>query len=260
MMNDMECKICSRKAFYVFDTIILGKYQINYYQCVCCKFIQTEEPYWLEEAYASPINVSDTGYMARNLAISKKLTVILYSLFKTKGSFLDYAAGYGVLVRLMRDTGFNFYWEDKYTDNLFAREFEWDNSLKVDAVTAFEVFEHFLNPIEEIDRLISISDTLIFSTELYPDYMPKPEEWWYFGLDHGQHISFYSRETIEFLARKYQLNYYTDGFIHILTKKKLSKYILISSKYSSFGLSKLVAKFLLNSKTFTDFEQVSNLK
>jgi len=34
------------------------------------------------------------------------------------GIFLDYAAGYGLFVRLMRDAGYNFRWSDLYCQNL----------------------------------------------------------------------------------------------------------------------------------------------
>jgi len=37
------------------------------------------------------------------------------------GIFLDYAAGYGLFVRLMRDAGYNFRWSDLYCQNLFVR-------------------------------------------------------------------------------------------------------------------------------------------
>ncbi len=43
--------------------------------------------------------------------------------------FLDYAGGYGVFTRLMRDIGFDFYWHDPYTQNLFANGFEKDIKL-----------------------------------------------------------------------------------------------------------------------------------
>jgi len=216
MKYSTKCKICNNDSYEAFKALVLFKYQVKYYHCIHCEFLQTENPYWLNEAYVRPINLSDTGYMARNIAISKKMIVLLYLLFGTKGSYLDYAAGYGTLVRLMRDVGFDFYWKDKYTKNLFACGFEWSSNLKVNAVTAFEVFEHFVNPIDEIESLLKISNTIIFSTELYPVSQPKPQEWWYFGLEHGQHVSFFSHKTLEYIAKKYNLNYYSVLNIKVL--------------------------------------------
>ena len=251
-----SCKICRTISIEKFKGFILNKYTIKYYLCPRCKYLQTEEPYWLDEAYAEPINISDTGYISRNLLISKKLTFLLYLIFDNNGKYLDYAAGYGVLVRMMRDIGFNFYWEDKYTDNLFSKGFEWNKDTSLQAVTAFEVFEHFVNPIEEIEHLLDISDTIIFTTELYPNHSPSPEEWWYFGLDHGQHISFYSQETLKYIAKIYNLRFYSDGFIHILTRNHISSTKLKLSQFSNYGISKVISRFLMTSKTFIDHQQI----
>jgi len=72
---------------------------------------------------------------------------------------------------------------------LLARGFETTNKeYKYELVTAFEVFEHFAEPIQEFESMIKFSDNIIFSTELLPSLVPKPEKWWYYGLGHGQHI------------------------------------------------------------------------
>jgi hypothetical protein len=123
----MTCKICTQTTKPIFTAKILNKYGIKYYYCEHCGFLQTEESFWLEEAYVESINVSDTGYMQRNLLLSKKLTILLSLFFDKNAKFVDYAGGYGVFVRLMRDIGFDFYWDDKYTTNLFARGFEYQN-------------------------------------------------------------------------------------------------------------------------------------
>jgi hypothetical protein len=249
----MKCKICGENNEACFTGKILDKYQVEYFQCNKCHFLQTEEPFWLNEAYSQSINVTDTGYMMRNLYLSKKLTLLLYFIFGSKGTFLDYAGGYGVFVRMMRDVGYDFFWDDKYTENLFSIGFEWDKSKKIEAVTSFEAFEHFVNPMEEIRNLLEISDTIIFSTELYPETAPKPENWWYFGLEHGQHISFFSKETFEHIAASFELNYYSTGSLHILTKKRISTWVLSSLKFTHLGLHKVISR-KLHSKTWRDHE------
>lgn len=250
----MLCKICCSSTDEKFDARMLGKYDVVYYQCPHCQFLQTEEPYWLEEAYSQSINTSDTGYMARNLHFSKILTILLFQLFSTKGKFLDYAGGYGVFVRLMRDNGYDFYWQDKYTKNLFAQGFEWQESTIIDAITTFESFEHFVEPRIELENLLGISKTIIFSTELYPTSQPKPDEWWYFGLEHGQHISFYSIATFNYLAKTYHLNYYNHGSLHILTDKKLSPFQLKTLALARFGVDKFIKKGFLTPKTQSDYQ------
>lgn len=249
----MKCKICNTENNICFSGKVLDKYNISYYHCSNCDFVQTEEPYWLDESYAHPINLSDTGYIVRNLFYAKRLTILLFLLFGKHARFLDYAGGYGLFVRLMRDIGFNFNWDDKYTKNIFAIGFEWNQKSKVDAVTLFEAFEHFIYPISEIENLLNITDTIIFSTELHPNPLPAPENWWYYGLDHGQHIAFYSEKTLKYIASKYDLNYYNMKSLHILTKKKISTLTLLGTRLSKFGLHQIVAS-KLNSKTWLDHE------
>jgi len=255
----MQCKICNQHTHQIFTAKILNKYDINYFHCEHCGFLQTEEPYWLDEAYSESINLSDTGYLQRNITLSKKVTILLSLFFNRNGKFLDYAGGYGVFVRLMRDIGFDFYWFDKYTPNLFARGFEHQDGFYYEAITSFESLEHFVEPIKEIENMLSKTKNLIFSTELLPSPVPKPEDWWYYGLDHGQHIYFYSEKTFEFIATKYNLNYANLGGLHLLTEKKISNLKLKVLKLSRFGLHKLLQK-QLKSKNWDDYLKMSNKK
>jgi hypothetical protein len=73
----MKCNICGTENQPCCSERIMGKYDIEYYHCSNCDFVQTEEPYWLEEAYSKSINLSDTGYMARNLFYANRLTILL---------------------------------------------------------------------------------------------------------------------------------------------------------------------------------------
>lgn len=247
----MNCKICDTNLNPTFKGKILNKYTVDYYHCPNCDFIQTENPYWLDEAYEQSINSSDTGYMYRNLLYSQKLTILLYYLFGTKGKFLDYAGGYGVFVRLMRDIGFDFYWADKYTTNLLAQGFEWNENGKYDAITLFEVFEHFVDPMSEIENLFSLTDTILFSTEMHPSPVPNPEDWWYFGLEHGQHIALYSEKTLSQIAKHFGCNYYRIGGLHILSKLNIPKKFLTYTRFSRFCYNKWISR-KLESKTWTD--------
>ena len=218
----MNCKICNYRTEYIFSAKILNKYDVKYFHCPKCGFLQTEEPFWLKEAYSNSISITDTGIMARNIGSSKITAVILYFLFDPHGKYLDFAGGYGIFTRLMRDIGFDFYWLDLYSPNLVARGFESKSiSLKYELITSFESLEHFVEPIKEIESMIKFSDNILFSTELLPSTLPKPEEWWYYGLNHGQHISFYSYKTLKYIAQKYNMNLCSNGRgIHMFTKNR----------------------------------------
>ena len=120
----MECKICSSSSTPFSDATILGKYPAKYYRCGECGFIQTEEPYWLEEARANPINRTDVGLVNRNIHMSAIAKAVIAFFFNANGKYLDYAGGYGLFVRIMRDSGYDFYNHDEHCENLFAPDFE----------------------------------------------------------------------------------------------------------------------------------------
>ncbi|MFA6807260.1 MAG: methyltransferase domain-containing protein, partial [Bacteroidales bacterium] len=162
-----NCVICNTKLDKIFKTKVLNKYEVEYFLCPCCGLLQTEKPYWINEAYESSINDTDLGLLQRNLSLMKISKKIINYGFNREGKFLDFAAGYGLFVRLMRDYGYDFYWQDIFTENIFAKEFEY-NDEKIELITSFESFEHFINPIEEIENLLKISNNILFSTEIYP--------------------------------------------------------------------------------------------
>ena len=256
----MICKICKSNTQQIFTSRILKKYDVKYFKCDNCGYLFTEEPFWLEEAYSRSINLSDTGLLDRNIYFSKVLSVLIFFCFDRNGSFLDYAGGYGVFTRLTRDIGFDFYWYDPYTKNLFANGFE--KNLKFNSrfelLTAFEVFEHLVNPKEELEKMLEFSDTIIFSTELMPQEVPDPKDWWYYGFNHGQHISFYTEKTLNSLANQFKLNYYYIDEIHILTKRKFNNSVLIlMKKLRNYGLFQIVKK-VVKSKTFSDHLNIEN--
>lgn len=220
----MKCKICSGPMLKFSVGKVLSKYDVQYYRCGSCGFIQTENPYWLQEAYANPINQSDTGLLERNIYLSRVTSNILRVLnFAPEAQFLDYGGGYGILVRLMRDAGKDFYWYDPFCQNLFAHGFEHRPGAggQYELVTAFEVLEHSIDPIKDIEKMLSLGKNVLFTTECIPASCPKPGEWDYYGLDHGQHISFFSRKALDILAQKTGMRLYSRYWIHLLTKKKL---------------------------------------
>jgi Methyltransferase domain len=250
------CRICASATHEIFKARILSKYNVAYYHCATCGFLQTEEPYWLDEAYHTSITTSDTGGLLRNLALAETCSVLIYFLFDKYARYLDFAGGYGIFTRRMRDIGFDFYWDDRYSTNLLARGFEYTEELgKVEAVTTFESFEHFSNPLKEIETMFLFSKNIIFTTDLLPSPVPKPEEWYYYGLHHGQHISFYSNRTLEFIASKYNLNYYSIGSLHFFTEKKIEPALIkLFLKLKKIGLFLFVKKNMISRTTGDSIE------
>lgn len=247
-----SCKICNSPATRIFSKVILKKYPADYFKCDHCGFVQTSEPVWLEEAYGSAITSLDIGLLQRNIQFSSDISAIIDACFSEAKIMLDYAGGYGVFTRLMRDLGYHFYRQDPYCENLFSKYFDITDiqNKSFDVVTAFEVFEHFVDPLTEIDKLSAYSENIIFSTVLTPETNQEIENWWYISEETGQHVAFYSAKALELIAKKMGKNYYSkNGNMHLFTSKKLSAkqfdYAFKNIRYKRFlfGLIKQKIEF-----------------
>lgn len=258
--NFVKCKICSETSDFLFESNILNKYPVSYFCCTACNFIQTEEPYWLEEANNSAITSLDIGLVSRNLEFSIITEQIIKDHFNSYEKFIDYGGGYGLFVRLMRDKGFDFYRQDYFCENIFAKHFDItdiNGEQKFELLTAFEVFEHLNDPLAEIKKMFSYSDSILFSTILQPsENISSPDQWWYFIPETGQHISLYSLASLEIVAQKNNCFLYTNKHnLHLLSPKKFdsnpfdnddrkSLALRVVNKLSSVLISKKKEKIL----------------
>ncbi len=258
----MNCNICNKTSKFLFTKKVLGTHDAEYFQCEKCGFMQIKDPYWLSEAYKSAISSLDTGLVARNIRFSSVTETLLLKYFDYQKRFVDYGGGYGLFVRLMRDKGFHFYRQDIYCQNLFSQYFDItdlkEEDKKFELLTAFEVFEHLEHPLNEIESMLTLSDSILFSTELQPSNIINYEDWWYFSPESGQHISFYTKKSLESLAKRFGLTLYTNNAtLHLLTKKKLETNPLESKKGLNFRMKKKLVALLSNGKLTKKFESLT---
>jgi 2-polyprenyl-3-methyl-5-hydroxy-6-metoxy-1,4-benzoquinol methylase len=244
--SNSTCKICTTEVVNHDRGLLLQKYEVQFFRCPNCGFVVTEEPFWLPEAYATPITRSDVGYVSRNLAYSRMIKTIILLMFDPNARFIDFGGGYGMFVRLMRDLGFDFRWQDKFCENLFARGFELglNESGKFEVLTAFEVFEHLTDPLSALEEMLRLSDSIVFSTNVVSNPPPLLSAWEYYGLEHGQHIAFYSYSTLREIARRCDLRLFSyGGYVHLLTRRQTSaatvKWQIALNRYSKFLLNLL---------------------
>jgi hypothetical protein len=255
-----KCRCCSEVLKNQLFFAKLLKENVAYFECNNCGYVQTEEPYWLKDAYLSAINNSDTGIMMRNLSNISLVLGTLAMMSSRSALIVDYAGGHGFLVRLLRDIGINALWSDPYCKNLVARGFEYNNENEVKLLTAFETFEHFLNPCDEMTKMLKISSNILFTTNIIPDPAPGTSEWWYYGLEHGQHIGFYRLKTLKYIANKYDLYLMSDGEgRHLFSKYKYFYYtwrilIKLADKFPK------ILRMGMRSKTWEDHLFISKNK
>jgi hypothetical protein len=222
----------------------------RYVCCRECGFLQVIEPTWLNEAYSEAIAAADTGLVSRNIQLARQLTVIWDSLAPPDSKFVDVGAGTGLLVRLMRDRGFDYRWHDAFSSNVHARGFEAAESDGYFGASAIEVLEHLENPCEFLFDLRRRWDvkSLIATTDIYtgaPDI-----DWPYLAPETGQHVAFFTHEALVALAARVGWTLSSVGHLHVfadadvtglvrgaLSRKSYVKEILIARRRGSLTLA-----------------------
>lgn len=218
----VACPICAGESVDHGTLLALGKYPADYRRCTRCGVVFVADPSWLDEAYAEPINEEDSGLLERCADMSKRTAMILAGERISKGTFLDWGGGYGTFTRMMRDRGFEYFHTDPYCDNLFARGLEDQPGTRYDLITAFEVFEHLGDPYAEIASTAERTDRLLFSTGILPEPAPAVEDWFYFGPEHGQHITLHTVESLRVLGEQLGFRLTTNGFnLHLFHREPL---------------------------------------
>lgn len=216
-MKSIACRVCGGGAHEYFSKSILGRLTVTYHQCGACGHVQSEQPYWLGESYGQAEWNRDVGLVSR-LLDTFHLTFAL--AWKERISpddiCIDFGGGTGLLARLCRDYGLNFYNYDPYAEDLFAHGFNLRQTVSAKMVTAFEVVEHFPDPVSDFQKVFAFEpDVVFFSTRLYEG---QGAEWWYF-LENGQHIAIYTKKSLELIAQRFGYYFYSDFDFHLFSKK-----------------------------------------
>ena len=219
----MNCRLCGADTRPFGELVVLASHCARYRRCTDCGYVFVEEPDWLEEAYADEaIAALDTGIVMRNLWLADAVDALLRWRFRDVRSALDYGAGSGLFVRLMRDRGYDFRWTDPYCRNLFALGFEADADDRFDFATCFEVVEHLPDPLAVLAAVAERAPTLLVSTELLPETRNRPGEWHYYTPETGQHIGFFTAASLAVVARKLGRHFASDGrMLHAFSREPL---------------------------------------
>lgn len=209
----MECKLCGNKDLEKI------KIEDKYYYCNNCELIFIEraaEPGYEEEfkAYKSHENTHENkGYVNMFQDFIKE---ILSEHLDKIEDVLEYGCGPGpVLADLLENRGLNVV---KY-DPFFYPDVKFEAQL-YDLITSTEVFEHFHNPKQEIEKLIKLmkKDSYLAIMTSFHQGIDHFKEWWY--RRDNTHITFYNLATFKYIESEYPLQIVkTNNENSILLKK-----------------------------------------
>ncbi|MBA2953673.1 methyltransferase domain-containing protein [Nocardioides sp. MAH-18] len=240
------CRACGSATAPFATDVVLGHVDASYEQCDTCGGVQAVEVTWLEEAYSSAIARLDVGLLDRCQILSSITAAVLRTRRLRSGTFLDWAGGYGTMTRLMRDRGYHFSHTDPMASNVFADGFDvaGPDGGRFDLVTAFEVLEHLTDPVESLRPVADATDLLLTTTQVLPQPAPQPSEWWYYTLESGQHITFYTRRGLEGLAERLGFDgVVSGGFVHLFHRGPVSALTRFAVQHPgvAYGLGHLAA-------------------
>ncbi len=217
--SDHQCRLCGGPTSVAFRKKVLGKHDVTYFRCGQCGSMQTEYPYWLDEAYAIQGVHIDVGCGSRTLKNWLAVTTLLDRLGHPRDSAcVDFGAATGLFGRLMRDAGYNFYSQDKYAVPSFSNYHHVKDiaSSSPAIITAFEVFEHLPVPRQELADLLALgAPLLIFTTWLCDG---EGDAWIYLVPECGQHVFFYSKKGLTDLAAAHGYVLQSSMMFHMLVK------------------------------------------
>jgi Methyltransferase domain len=205
-----RCRLCSGSTTTAFQKMVMHKYTVKYFECDLCGSLQTEFPYWLDEAYSDARRFTDTYGGVRAV----RNQVYVHYLYRILGlssaeKVVDYGGGDGLTARVLRDIGLDAYSYDRYARNLYAIGFDGNLQAGLAMITSFEVWEHLAHPARELGELFAHKPkSVVISTGIY---RRQGEKWPYLGAYSGRHVFFYSPSGINWIAETYRYDYVIEG-------------------------------------------------
>jgi hypothetical protein len=131
-----------------------------------------------------------------------------------------------------------------------------DGSLRFGLATGFEVLEHLRKPVDELRDLAAISDRLFLTTECLPVPTPKLEDWWYYALEAGQHITLYTPRSLDILGEQLGLRRVSRAGYHLFTRDRVPRRAFQAA--TSAKLSHHLSRFARRATLLpADYEQLT---
>jgi hypothetical protein len=251
------CKICGSNAEW-FDVVDFAKTcntpdvyprglagtPIYYSRCSRCGFIFTNHfdlftaDQWNERVYNNEYIEADPDYEELRPRLNAQFLDLFLSGRKNSVVGLDFGGGNGRTTELLRRRGWRF---DSY-DPFGASTISADNPHTYNVASAFEVFEHLVDPVGTTSRILQMMSTdkalIIVGTGVTDGRVDEARRlsWWYAAPRNG-HVSLYSRKSLAELADRFGLNFLSvSGGTHFMARGKLGASVLARFLFAKLTL------------------------
>ncbi len=211
-----KCLICNEIVSKLEDKQI----KVTYSVCGKCGFIHKDKEFHVDSEeelnYYSLHNNSfeSEGYVK----IFENLIEDYIRPLKIMGTALEYGSGPGpVLKELLNREGLDVLDFDPYFNN----DLEYKNH-KYELITSTEVVEHFYHPLEEFAHLSNLLEQggyLVIMTKLRMMNITEFLDWWY--RRDKTHVSFYTKESLNIIAARFDLKIVKSNNINIIVFQKI---------------------------------------
>jgi hypothetical protein len=82
------------------------------------------------------------------------------------------------------------------------------------------------------------------------------KDWWYLSPETGQHISLFSKQSLQKLALELRLNFYSNGYnFHLLSSKKINPFL-----FNLLGIFYKLKHKLKQSKEYAKLDRDAYIK
>ena len=97
--------------------------------------------------------------------------------------------------------------------------------------------------------MLNLADNVLVTTEIVPEPAPVPPNWWYYAEKGGQHISFYSAESLRKIASHFDMHLLSRGSYHLFTRRPQNSLLF---RIATGGRSGPVVNWLGRRKSLTE--------
>lgn len=194
----MACKICGSETYELYD----AQFEIIYHRCKKCLFVYEDPKFHissqdeLEEYNRHNNSIEDQGYVN----MFKRFQSAFEPFVKGK-QVLEFGSGpEPVFSQVLSLDGYDVTSFDPY----YAPDLAYLDK-RYDLITSTEVFEHLVEPIKELEKLLDllkVGGVLAIMTQFVPedDVFLK---WWY--RRDPTHIGFFHHKSFEHLCQVYPI-------------------------------------------------------